>query len=345
MVVANYSSNTLTGIIPSTSINPLVKAKPTPNLAEPLIRKEICGFSPKNGKEILLKRAKSKYISYSLSSQLHFANPDSPLSKSYFGSLLCSSLLKQEGKKVTSTYCNQRWCTVCNRIRTAQLITGYLPELRKLKDPYFVTLTKKTVLADDLPASMKLMGKTWRQITDVARRKRINFKGIRKAECTIRPGGFYHYHFHVIVDGIGNANWLINNWLKRLGGEVGTEGQNMKPANEKSLKELFKYFTKLTTKGSNGEKEVFDLKRMDVIFCAMKNKRVFQPFGGVRMVQEDIEKVRAEEYSDLEEETTLWKWYKNDWVNEDGECLTGYKPTGTLQDMLTKPPELFPLTG
>lgn len=285
-------------------------------------------------KSILLKRARQKYISYGLTSKLYFDNPSSPLNQPYFGSMLCCDVIRQQGIKLESSYCNQRWCLVCNRIRTARLISGYLSQIQTFKDPYFVTLTKETVHADDLAASMKLMGVAWRKITDWARKTRIDFKGVRKAECTIRPDDKYHYHFHLVVEGKENAEWLIARWLKLMKGQADRGAQDMRVANDNSLKELFKYFTKLTTKGLNGKRVMFDTRRMDVIFQAMRGRRVFQPFGGLRIVMEEIEEIIGEEYEHLDGEFHLWQWYKEDWINELGECLTDYTPNEDFQNIL-----------
>ena len=98
-----------------------------------------------NDKSVLLRRARAKFLSKALAKQLLKANPDSKLFKSYRATLSCSSVLQQNGKKLTTLYCKNRWCAVCNRIRTAKLIGGYSEQLEEFKEPYFVTLTKKTV--------------------------------------------------------------------------------------------------------------------------------------------------------------------------------------------------------
>lgn len=278
-------------------------------------------------KQVLLSRARSKYLSYGLSVNLKQNNPDSPLNKSYFGSMLCSGVMRQEGQKLITTYCKQRWCAVCNRIRTAKAISGYLPVVRCLDDLHFVTLTKKTVKATDLKESIELMNKTWRQITNRAIRKRTLFQGVRKAECTIRPNDLYHYHFHVIVSGKQNADWLVKNWLKRLGSLADSKAQDCRKADEQSLKEIFKYFTKLTANSKQGERKLYDYSRMDVIFQAMRNRRVFQPFGGLRILSEEIEDINGQDFECLEEAEQVWKWHSEDWINDCGECLTGYRPT------------------
>jgi hypothetical protein len=281
--------------------------------------------------EILLKRARQKYISLELSKKLYFSQKESPLKDSYFGSMLCCETILQDGKKLTTSYCKQRWCFVCNRIRTARLITTYLPIFGDFKEPYFVTLTKKTVDAENLPSAIKSMGTAWRTIANRARKHQKDFKGVRKAECTIRPSGKYHYHYHLIVEGKANAEFIVSNWLELLGSDLATaQGQDIRAADLNSLKELFKYFTKLASKDG-----LYPLSRMDVIFRAMKGKRVFQSFGGVRAANEELENIESQEYEFLDEgEVNFWRWYESDWVNQNGELLTGYIPTDGLKERI-----------
>lgn len=286
-------------------------------------------------KQVLLKRARSKFLSKQLAFNLHRCNPDSLLKDSYYGSLLCCDVLRQEGRKLVTSYCKQRWCAVCNRIRTAKAISGYLPVIRQLDEIYFVTLTKKTVFGNELKDSIELMNQVWRKITDTARKKRSRFLGIRKAECTIRPLDKYHYHFHVIVQGFENACWLVNAWLKRMGDLADVKAQDLRVADDRSLKEIFKYFTKLTS-NQTGKRELYEYDRMDVIFNAMRGRRVFQPFGGLRIVTEEIENIDAQEFEYLEEIEQVWRWYSEDWINAFGEGLTGYKASEKFRQLFTK---------
>lgn len=274
-------------------------------------------------KAYLVKRARAKYLSYSLANKLLESNPESYLKQSYVASTFCNSVLIQKGKELTGTYCKNRWCAVCNRIRTAVLINGYEPIIRKLDNPQFVTLTKQTVVSGKLKESIKFMCDSFRKILQSREGRRRKIRGVRKAECTVRPNGHYHYHFHVVIEGKDNAQWLVKEWLKSMGSLADAKAQDIRFADEKSMKELFKYFTKLTVKG---ESKLIDYKRMDLIFNALKGKRVYQPFGGVKPVSEEITEVDSEEYTFLEEYERIWNWEVNDWINEAGECLTGYKP-------------------
>ena len=216
---------------------------------------------------------------------------------------------------------------ICGRIRTGVLINGYLSQLQSLEDPQFVTLTLKTVNEQDLPQRIKDIEVEWRKIAKLSSEtKRQNFRGIRKAECTVRPNGMYHYHLHLLVSGADNANWLVNQWLKRFPDLASADAQDIRPADERSYKEIFKYFTKLIT--SKSEERVFDeFDRLDVIFRALVGKRTYQPFGGIKLISEDIDaKLYATplppNFEGCQAGLVL-RWVLNDWETQTGKILTG----------------------
>jgi len=66
----------------------------------------------------LLNRARSKYFTRGLMFGM-IDLKDSPLIKQYWNTYYCASTLFQESGKITSRYCSNRFCIVCNRIRTA----------------------------------------------------------------------------------------------------------------------------------------------------------------------------------------------------------------------------------
>jgi hypothetical protein len=282
------------------------------------------------GIEVLQKRARRKLISVPVALNLYSHNPDSPLRQSYANSRHCCEVLRQENNTLVSTFCGNRWCAVCGSIRTAKAINGYEPQLKTFQDPQFVTLTKQTVLGSDLPGSIAFMGESWRKIANLARGKRygrIDFKGIRKAECTIRPSDRYHYHFHLIIEGKENAQWLISQWLRLMGDQATLDAQDMRQADKRSYVEIFKYATKLLCSSKDAERGFLPFDRMDVIFQALSGKRTFQPFGGVSMVSEEVDELTSETFDNLLDENQLWIWEQCDWLSEAGEPLTGYEPS------------------
>jgi len=285
----------------------------------------------KNRGNSLKRRAVSKYISNEII--LPLIDLESELKKSYWNTFHCSNVLLQEGKKVTGRYCNNRWCLVCNRIRTAKLINDYGGVIRsEIKEPFFVTLTVPNVPGSELRPTIKAMIKNMIAVNYIFRhRKDYRLKGIRKLECTFNPtSNEFHPHFHLIVDGEKAGTELINQWLKRYP-DATRKAQNIKRADENSMIELFKYTTKVVTgknitrTGNNIELKI-NPEALDTIFRAMQRLRVFQAMGIKKVeINEDIEEVQGQEVEGIEEKTDVWCWEQSssDWVSADGELLTG----------------------
>ncbi|HEV7594721.1 MAG TPA: protein rep, partial [Gemmatimonadaceae bacterium] len=159
--------------------------------------------------EILLKRARAKYFSTPLA--INLAKLRSPLEKSYRNTVYCSATLSQEDGKIVGSYCGNRWCMVCNRIRTARAIHRYMPIVESWPDKYLVTLTLKNVPAAELPKRLDLMVKAF-QATKLAMRRTDGIKlvALRKLECTHNARtDEYHPHFHVVVAGTDSARLLV----------------------------------------------------------------------------------------------------------------------------------------
>jgi len=303
---------------------------------------ELTSYKPENkgiqegvSPDKLQKRARSKYVTRAVVKRLVEVE-DSPLNKNYWDTWHCSNVVYQEGKRLKASYCNNRWCIVCNRIRTANLINGYLPQLSKLQDPYFVTLTIPNMKAVDLEDTIKKMYVEIKKIQTLFRNRRsMKLTGIRKMECTYNDlRNDFHPHYHFIIDGKKVALTLINEWLNRFPGSK-IEAQDMKQAGEGTVLELFKYFTKLLSKDRtvNG-------KALDTIFRAMRGKRVFQSMGLKKEVPEDIEGIRTEIYEGIDEvNERFWRWDQsaNDWIDpETGETLTRYKPSENIRKLVDR---------
>ena len=131
----------------------------------------------------LQKRARAKAFTSSYIYDL--IDLKSPLLKSYWDTTRCTSIVLQEGKKITSRYCKQRWCLVCNRIRTANMINGYREPLAELKEPQFVTLTVVNPKAKYLKSTIEDMNTSIKAIRkNLKKTYNIELKGLRKYECT-----------------------------------------------------------------------------------------------------------------------------------------------------------------
>jgi hypothetical protein len=114
----------------------------------------------------------------------------------------------------------------------------------------------------------------------------VDFTGIRKLECTYNAKeNTYHPHFHFLISGKVPAMLLVNAWLQEFP-EARRSAQHYTKGTKKTIKEIFKYFTKLVTKtydekGNTVNKRV-DISAMDIIFTAIRGLRVYQPMGIVK---------------------------------------------------------------
>lgn len=275
----------------------------------------------------LRKRAKAKYFTNSYTIPL--ASLKSPLQKSYNNTIFgCSNLLEQTDKKITTHYCNNRWCIVCNRIRTAKLINGYKIPLSELKDKQFVTLTIPNVSQENLRTTIKQMIKSFQDIKKIINKGNLKIKGLRKLECTYNAiRNDFHPHFHFIVSDKDIANKIVYEWLKRYP-DANIKCQDVRPCDNGSTMELFKYFSKIITKDS------IYIQPLDVIFNAMRNLRVYQPLG-ITKITEDVDEIQSQIIDDLKSAEKIWEWVDYDWVDKTtGECLTGYTPTDEMEKLI-----------
>jgi hypothetical protein len=287
------------------------------------------------GIEGLNKRAKAKFSQEPLNYALRNL-PNSELHKKYVDTYFCGSVIQQSENKLTSRYCRHRWCKICNRIRTGKLINGYSDVLENLENKQFVTLTIPNVTGDQLRASILLMNKNIRLIQDNRRKqKKPLIKGIRKLECTYNvEKNNFHPHFHFIIEGEQSANDLINEWLI-YNQDANIKGQKVIPATD--CKELFKYFTKLTSnagkKFNNGTKVIDEWhypEAIDIIFTSIIKLRIIQPMGGLKMVSDEIDELQSE-IIDGEtlaiKETDLYMWNGVNWFSPyTGEMLSSFRP-------------------
>jgi len=283
----------------------------------------------------LAKRARAKYISVPLAVKL--AELRSPLEQAYRNTVYCAGTLAQEGGKLTGKYCGNRWCLVCNRVRIARAINRYAPVLEGWTDKWFVTLTLRNVAGADLSATVEGMIHTAQEIRrGITRTDRLTFRALRKLECTYNAErNDFHPHFHFVVEGRAQADALVRRWLAAHHDTATADAQDVRACDNGSLHELFKYFTKVLAKARDGRARPVPPAALDLIFRAMKGRRVYQPMGFTAATEardEDapIDPAEATEATTRQSERVLWEWLQDchDWVDlSTGEVLTGYQPT------------------
>lgn len=310
------------------------------------------GQLPTRSAATLLKKARRKWWTNHIAGHLCYL--ESPLHKMYQRAYYCAHVLTQQGQKITSKYCKSRVCHVCNAVRAAELMRGYVSQLGKLGSLEFVTLTAPTVSRTELATEVTQRLKAFSNIIEAYRTKmkragtlELAPNGIRKIEISYNPQqDRYHPHLHVLIDK-GAGEWLIGEWLSRFPKAVRsaqhtTEVQRLDDGSidPKALNEVFKYSTKIvhTTKQRKGKKGAeldpdergvkLYLGPLDTIFQALHKRRTVQPFGNaLKMIDEDNIVVEAQEYDHLEPADLIeWIWNDggSDWV-ANGRELTGYR--------------------
>ena len=278
------------------------------------------------------KRANSKLLSHQLAKGLIKLGPVE-LAKQYKRALDCSSYILREDDRYKSRFCSNRFCIVCNRIKTADLIDGYSEPLLSLPDLHFVTLTIQNIPSNELSRSIKAMIKKFQLIKDLSRKENLIFKGIRKLECTYNAQRKdYHPHFHIVISGEIEAKFIMDHWL-RLNKTAKMVAQDVKEADEGSLKELFKYFTKIST-SKKADKSIY-LTAINTIFREIRGIRIFQAFGIMKkkkvatpeqieaLIEKKAEIKEGKPYTEPKMHNSVFVWSPaiQNFVNEEGLIL------------------------
>ena len=246
--------------------------------------------------------------------------------------------MHQSGTKFTSKYCGYRWCIVCNRIRTGKYLNHYGHQLDGLKQKQFLTLTQKTVKGKKLRGKIEEMTLIFRQIYEALRKRKpkIILKGIRKTECTYNPNtNEFHPHFHCLFEGNEEfGEMIVQEWLKR-NPTAKRSGQNRQTADDGSIKELFKYFSK-TIHGKNEnlpdydvKKEIVNIEALDIMFQAFNGKKVIQPYM-IKALENPMADLTGQSYPGIAAKEDVFTWHDAgcDWISKlESTFLTQYKPT------------------
>ncbi len=292
----------------------------------------------------LRNRARRKYLTDGLMQGL--SRIDSPLRHAYASTARCASELVQDGVRVQGKYCRQRWCLVCNGIRTAKLISAYLPEMASWPEPHFVTLTVPNVAGPQLHAATRKMLATMPRLARAIRRTDgLELRAVRKLETTYSPRRRdYHPHLHLIVSNGPAADALVRRWLVAFPA-ADIKAQDVRRCEGLgAMKELFKYFTKLVVKGLDGERTAPAPLVLDTMFKAVKGLRTFQPMGFVcrTKISPDDEALEldAGTISPIAPDSRgviLWRWIGEDWLDYgSGELLSGFTPTPAMCELVNR---------
>ena len=226
----------------------------------------------------------------------------------------CGEWIKIVNGVVTSHFCGNRFCLVCNRIRTAKLINGYKRPLESLPDLQFVTLTIVNCNQNELADTIRAMYRSFYKAKDNLRKQGFKVLGIRKLEITFNDvQNTYHPHFHCIISGQIQGVAMIDEWL-RINKTSISYAQDIQNADNNAVMELFKYFTKL--KSNNSYSQNISILALKNIIFAIRGVRIFQPFG-VKMDKNTYQKPVIEDI----EHHDVYYWRGSNWVNQENKPI------------------------
>jgi len=273
---------------------------------------------------------------------------DKEFVKRFRNTYYCQNMITTHEGKIYGKYCCNRFCTICNSNRKAQLINQLRPIVATWEDPYLVTLTVANCKAQYLRRKIKKMYAVLKTIIDrhykrYQRGKGFKLIGVRSLECTFNPSRRdYHPHIHMIVANKQIANVILHDWLITWGvHEASGSAQHKRPVEdlEHDLIETIKYCAKIFTEpdpkskaGKKGKRDIY-IKALYNIIRAMNGIRLFEKFGFEYTVKRNSETTAPKLVTDFQE----WFYVPEelDWIATDtGNPLTAYKPTNELTDLL-----------
>lgn len=254
---------------------------------------------------------------------------DSPFRVRYEETMWCRYAISIVDGQPRQTTCKRPWCRMCNNDRTARLMRGYLPQVQTWKEIAFLTLTKPACYDDEILPRMNDDQIAFRQIQDTLRKRDTPANGLRARETTINvQNDTYHIHYHFLIDSMAVAKEYKTLWLK-MHPQCNPGAQNVKFADTKSLKEIFKYPLKMKLNDSaNG------VRMLDTYFRILSDSKKpgIRPFGNVRKVQEEM---TTESEICLSDGSYLWRTF--DWMDIlTGKRLTGYVPDDMIDLLVIK---------
>ena len=308
------------------------------------------GTELNNGKA-LKGRAKRKMITQNLALNLidiAQRKGDDERVKSFWNTYYCQSRIYSSGDRLYGKYCKNRFCTLCCSIRKAFIINKYLPAIKLWEDPYFVTLTIKSVPAYRLKLLLSKVIQGFKRIKNKYRKRNLRGKGIKligvkSLECNFNPKAkTYNPHLHLIVANKEIADMFINEWLKLWKGEWTYKGaQKVRKVEdtERDLIEIVKYGSKIFTEPDVNKKSkeknspLLYVSALNNILKAMKGLRVFERFGFDLRDQGKSKPGKTTVLNQYNE--WVFDLKHTDWVNADSDqVLSGYLPTVEVRGLL-----------
>ena len=269
-----------------------------------------------------------------------------------------SLFIDDKNTMIKQTTCKKRWCTSCARYKAFERDLGFYPSIKKIvdankKEPkkkaglWLVTLTLPTCPYDKLAERLVYLQKEWAALYNMLKKESSKgyMNGLRKLEIETSPKkGIknpktykdynYHAHLHVLIQGLGNANYLKRNWLRR-NPQAKKWAQNIKPFDTKkgTLVELLKYLAKPPSKMDSAAIHA-KVESICFVYRKLMGRRTIFSYGSVKQVKDKEELKKAYEDAPKKQKERIEKflsyegskasrplessyWWFNGWLYED----------------------------
>ena len=310
-------------------------------------------------KELFYRRARSKFVGSAIAMRLIRLEGITDIEFRRYDRLKdCAGSLIRKDNKLISHYCFNRFCLVCNRIRTAHLINHYGAAMAALPDKSFLTLTVKNCKESQLRDQISTLKRNFFLMKKAIKKQYgLSIDGMRKIETTYnKQVDTYHPHLHIIMNDptviyqdqqMKITQIMLQKWLQRFPETTNIKAQDSKPATDGDLNEMFKYFTKLISKDKKtGKYKMIPPRQLRVIMRAVEGTRIFQTYGNIRKLrpeqlpqveQLELECCHDQSIYDPEQKYSeyIWSQYHTDWINQyTGEKYTCYTPAELMQETL-----------
>jgi hypothetical protein len=262
----------------------------------------------------------------------------------YWNTWWCCNTLEQDSEgKIISKYCKNRWCIICNRIRSGILHHTHRKSLENVKTKFITLttdLTSKCRTLDDLNETLDIYYKAWNKVWRNTKNKYGKLKCLRKTEATFSfRDGWFHPHFHIILENNSDeADFVISQWKRIIsenGGFASEKANKNLPSDEGAYAEIFKYLCKMYDVKENKKTGKIDFvlpypaQKLDDIFSALKGRRIFQSYNLTEIEIDDFEDLKATVFTDEKRDYhTLWGWEQDvrTWIDySTGELRTEWK--------------------
>ncbi len=281
------------------------------------------------------------------------ANGETAIIRRYWNTYHCQTKLVSKDGRYHCNWCKNRWCATCCGIRKAMMIKKYYPILSRWKEPHLVTVTLKSVKAEDLDARINQIIKAFQRIKDRCNKRHLRGKGmkimgVKSLECNFNATKrTYNPHYHLIVPNRVIGLYIMQEWKKELNKNefnVGQKGQHIRKVNEteKDLVEVIKYGAKILSdpdpankrKRSKGDMTGLHIyaKALHTIYKAFDKHHLYSSFGFQLPKKSKID-INIQEVNEFEQ----WEYNPKlmDWINIDtGRLLTEYEMDGYLEYIL-----------